>query len=365
MSSPKNIAIVGAGAGGVLANALSKSLDPSLYTITLIDPRPYHVLLPATARLVVSDEDHLEDQAFVPLDKIFANGNGRLIEGKVSKIDAYEKSGTLTLGSGDTIDYDILVLASGSKWHGPIALPENDDDMPAYLAKTREEIKNAKSIVLVGGGAVGIETAGEIKDVYPDKKVTVVHGDDMLLNKTYPARFRKAFESRFRATGVNVVFNEYIDEIPTGSYTSVRARSGKEIPCNLALSTRGPTPATDYVPSSFLAENKRVKVQPTLQTVSHANIFAVGDIIDIDEQKQLAKVKAQIQVVASNISALANGGKMKSYNGSSELICVTFGRSGGVTYLGILWGIVLGDWFTAMAKSKSLMLPMMRGAYGY
>ena len=60
-----------------------------------------------------------------------------------------------------------------------------------------------------------LEFAGEIKDAFPRKKVTIVHSDSQLLNSTYPNKYRKQVEKGLASRGVNVVFNDYVDNFDT------------------------------------------------------------------------------------------------------------------------------------------------------
>ena len=64
-----------------------------------------------------------------------------------------------------------LVLATGSKWSGPINLPDNEADLRQFASQWRERFKAAEDIVVVGGGAVGVELSGEIRDEYPVRRV--------------------------------------------------------------------------------------------------------------------------------------------------------------------------------------------------
>ncbi|KIY49041.1 FAD/NAD(P)-binding domain-containing protein [Fistulina hepatica ATCC 64428] len=360
---PKKIVIVGSGGGGKLAKALGAQLDPAKYSLTLVEARDYFVYLPATARIATTDKGHLEDKAFVPLDRIFEKGRGTVVRGRVTAVDPATQ--TIKLNNGDTIAYDALVLATGSKWVGVLDLPDDPEDVKAFVAKSRSQIKNAKSIALLGGGSVGIELAGEIKETYPGKKVTIIQAFDKLLNPIYPDRFRCAFESRLAAMGIDVVYNEFVDAIPEGDYANVQTRSGKQIEADLVLPAWGPKPATGYLDSSFLDSNGRVKVKPTLQTVGYDNIFAMGDVTDIKEAKQAAKNQYHVPTVQQNIVAYFEGGKMKEYTGGREMIVVTVGSQRGVGFFQFLWGIVLGDWFARPIKSRTLMIPQARVAYGY
>lgn len=79
-----------------------------------------------------------------------------------------------------------------------------------------------------------VEYAGEIKDFWPKKKVTIVHAADQLLNKTYPDKFRKRTEKDITARGIEVVYNDYIDDFSqTGTVTT---RNGKKINADLVVS---------------------------------------------------------------------------------------------------------------------------------
>ena len=60
-----------------------------------------------------------------------------------------------------------LVLATGSRWSGPIDLPDSEADLRKLVSQWREKFKAAEDIVIVGGGAVGVELSGEIRDEYP------------------------------------------------------------------------------------------------------------------------------------------------------------------------------------------------------
>ena len=68
---------------------------------------------------------------------------------------------------GGQLEYKILVLTPGSVWSGAVAFPDNKDEVAEWVKQWRNKYKKARHIVFVGGGAVGIESAGEIKDIFP------------------------------------------------------------------------------------------------------------------------------------------------------------------------------------------------------
>jgi len=114
-----------------------------------------------------------------------------------------------------------------------------------------------------------------------------------------------------------------------------------------------------------VTERKHVKVLPTLQLPSHQSIFALGDIIDWQEQKQAFKAGGHGSIITANILSLLSGSKpLKNYKTGPEVILVTNGRGGGAMFLGMLWGLVFGNWAARMLKSKDLGLGMIRPRMG-
>lgn len=155
----KNIVIIGGGAGGAItARTLSKSLDTSKFNLILIDPRPNFILLPATVRLIVSKPEGIEDQVLIPLKDIFIKGRGTFIQAKVDTIEKSEKGrgGNVVLSNNERVAFDALVLSPGSTWPNNFGFPDDPKQLRQYWAASRASIKAANSIVLVGGGAVGL-----------------------------------------------------------------------------------------------------------------------------------------------------------------------------------------------------------------
>jgi apoptosis-inducing factor 2 len=70
------------------------------------------------------------------------------------------------------------------------------------------------------------EYAGEIKDAFPNRKVTIVHSDSQLLNSSYPNKYRKRVEKDLTARGVDIVFNDYVDNIDGAP---IKTRSGRQV----------------------------------------------------------------------------------------------------------------------------------------
>ncbi|KAJ7209384.1 FAD/NAD(P)-binding domain-containing protein [Mycena haematopus] len=368
----KSVVVVGGGAAGVnIARPLSAQLDEAQYSLFLVNPLPYRIVLPATLRMTVSDVDNLATTALVPYDKIFHGGKGTFIQDSVESIHqkAGETTGFLTLGGGEKLPYDILILAPGLSWQDPLAFPSKAEDVMSYIASSRERFAMAKSYLLVGGGAVGCELAGELKDIWPEKDVTIVHAKPLLFNDTYPTKFRGAMAKGLTARGIKLHLDDVVENPVLTGCTVVVTRTGLSLSADLILRTTGAShPNTAFIKSldaDVLTPAGFVKVKPTLQLFNYPNIFAAGDAIEWEEQKQALKCYAHAKVITKNVASYNKAAPLKNYATGFEAIIVTNGKRGGASYFDILWGILLGAWFTSMAKSKSLLVPLFRKESGF
>ncbi|KZV96818.1 FAD/NAD(P)-binding domain-containing protein [Exidia glandulosa HHB12029] len=368
----QNIVVVGGGAaGGGVVRGLVGKVDHSKYRVVLINPRPFYTYIIAGARMVVSPYGNLETNAFIPYDRALPADKGELIVGTVTSIRrAAETGGHVVLSDGREIAFAFLVLAPGSIWSGPLAIPDTKDDIDAWITTWRAKIENAKDIVIVGGGAVGVEIAGEIRHFFPDKSVTMVQKDAHLLNATYPDKWRLRVDKMLRDGGVKLVTDDVIDASELSSDTgTVTTRKGAVIHADLIIPCVGTRPNTDFVCTlgeGVLDSRGFIPTKPTLQLPHFPEIFAAGDVLAWDEQKQMAKANGQAGIVASNIVSMTKGASPGAvYKGSWELIVITFGPNGGTGYFGILWGIIVGDWFSRFVKSKDLVIGSVRKTWGY
>jgi NADH dehydrogenase FAD-containing subunit len=163
----KSVVVVGGGhAGTAIARRLSTKLDKSSHSLTLISPRPFLVFRPALVRITVTGDQDLASQALMPYDHLFANGNGKVVIGTVEKVEDQKEGGNVVLTNGEKVFYNVLVLATGSNWN-IVDTPNTQKEVSEWINENSSNISDANRIVLVGGGAIGVEFSGEIKDIYP------------------------------------------------------------------------------------------------------------------------------------------------------------------------------------------------------
>jgi NADH dehydrogenase FAD-containing subunit len=159
-SSRKSVVVVGGGAAGAaIARILSAKINPDIASLTLVTARPFAIHLPAAIRMTTTSEGKLEDDVLIPYDKLLVNNNGTIKVGRVTSIERNKESrsgrGSVVLSTKERIRYDILVLAPGFEWEGPLAFPDDRAAVLAHIKSWRRKFKHASGIILAGGGAVG------------------------------------------------------------------------------------------------------------------------------------------------------------------------------------------------------------------
>jgi len=188
------------------------------------------------------------------------------------------------------------------------------------------------------------------------------------LNDTYPSKFRKDVARRLRKLKVQVILDDFIDTF--WAWPATKTRNGAALDADLVITARGGRPNTEFIASSLgsdaLTKKELVRIKPTMQLADYPNIFAVGDVTDIAEQKQVGKYPGHASIVAPNIVSLVNGAEVtKEYKKSPEFIFITLGKRRGAGFMGALWKPTFGNRVVSMLKSKNLFVDLTRKNMGY
>ena len=156
-----------------------------------------------------------EESLFAPRDRVL--NKTTLLTGDVTEVNSDLKTVAFKSAQGArvVVPYDILVLATGITYGGPATRISPDEasskqgfrDMQAAAAA-------AHSILIIGGGPVGVELAGEIKEAYPDKTVTIVHSGEHLISApangavSADPRLGAALAAKAATLGINVLLSQ-------------------------------------------------------------------------------------------------------------------------------------------------------------
>ncbi|KAF2753108.1 FAD/NAD(P)-binding domain-containing protein [Pseudovirgaria hyperparasitica] len=244
--------------------------------------------------------------------------NFTFVQGYLKFLDPESLRATYLTPSGDEtcIEYDYLLLCTGLKRDWPI-IPRAAD-FHSYVADAEREIKkiqDAKAdatgrriVVIVGGGAVGIEFAAEIKLCHPHVHVTLVHSrHELLSSEDMPAAFKQESLRVLRHEGVDVVLGQRAC-ITHGEGTShiVTLSDGTAIHAGHVINATGKTlPSSAFLPAHILDEHGFVKAEETLSfppsSPHHARHYAAGDICAWSGVKRAGTALVMAHVAATNI----------------------------------------------------------------
>ncbi|XP_038051096.1 ferroptosis suppressor protein 1-like [Patiria miniata] len=349
----KHVVIVGGGYGGtVVALKLQGKCK-----ITLIDPKEaFHHCLGA---LRSCTEDGFARKIFIPYAPAFGENFKR---GTVEAVDPTAKK--VKLAGGEEVSYDYLVIASGSKGPFPAKIAGGEDSS-VYIKEYTDmlqKVKASKDIVVVGGGAVGVEMAGEIATDFSDKQVTIVHSRDYLVEGDLAPKFRKGLDDQLRAKGVKLVLGEKVSnlsELPRdgSSRCTVKTDKGTEIEADLVLVCVGvPCNSSAYATSlsNCMEETGHLKVNQFLQVEGLDDVFAIGDCCNADPVKLAYLAGWHGELVARNLRLLAQGKtELKAWKTPGTLMVVPVGRDGGMFQKD---SIVLGSFISRKMKGSHLFV---------
>ena len=104
-----------------------------------------------------------------------------------------------------SISFDYLVVATGTRLAQPAGMKHDDKlSSVAYLQKHQDDVQRSRSILIVGGGAVGVQMATDLKERFPEKEVTVVHSRGLLM-PGFHEQLHALVKERFDDQGVRLV----------------------------------------------------------------------------------------------------------------------------------------------------------------
>lgn len=378
----KHIVVIGAGPGGIaFAQSLGKMLSPSEAEITLLEKQNFHFHAFGSLR-GMTDKSYIP-KLFVPLDNI--QGNVKLKCGaNVTSVDYGSRTVSYTTLSPPTassrtivleesIAYDYLVIATGSSYSSPIKPSETDaNKLQNLLLQTTENIEKADRILIIGGGSVGIEMAGELKSFYPNKKIMLLDGNTQLLTKQNVPKLRVAAKKALEDLGVELFLGHRLSgaghHISSHEFEtkSVITDNGLAIESDARILCIGMRPNADLMKDQECLDGKFIKVKMTME-VDHPDdkynrVFVLGDASNHPTPKMGYWAMQQGKHLAKTIAAnLRRGKAFTAFSGPSktgEPLLLSLGPDGGLTNLPLFGGVVLGNFFTKSMKSKDLMAGM-------
>ncbi|MEV0617217.1 FAD-dependent oxidoreductase [Nonomuraea sp. NPDC050404] len=229
-----------------------------------------------------------------PLAELLAGTGIELVVAKVVEVDAAGR--TVRLDAAPyTLDYDVLVYALGScseldavpgvREHAyPLATAEE-----AVLLRERVARAGAGPVTVVGGGLTGIEVAAELATVRPELRVELLVGGRV--GPGLSPRARRYLHRTFARMGVSV--REHAQVAKVGP-DSVLLAGGEESPAGTVVWTAGfRVPGLAAAAGLATDGHGRMLVDRSLRSVSHPEVFGVGDAAVVDRRDRSNRMCCQ------------------------------------------------------------------------
>lgn len=326
----KKIVIIGGGFSGTYA---ARKLEKK-FRVTLIDTKNYFEFTPGILRTIVFPEHR---ERIESLHSKYLKRTS-VVKDRIISIDLNKN---LVIGKKTKNNFDYLIIASGSKYTSPIK-EENIilTNRAKEIEKEHEKIEKAKEIVIVGGGLVGIELAGEISEKYTTKKIKIIHSKEKLIERT-PERASKHAEKILRKRGVEILLNEIAKDYKN---KKVKTENGKEIRADIVFFCTGIIPNSGFISENLKDKKGHIKVNKKIQMIGNENIFAPGDVNDFAVEKTAQNAIRQSKTVVRNIINLEKNKKLKEYEEKPTPLVISLGKWNGmfISKKIVLTGIIPG-----------------------
>ncbi|MEV6330244.1 FAD-dependent oxidoreductase [Streptomyces sp. NPDC051909] len=272
------IVVLGAGyTGAVAAGRIARRLHREDVGITLVNPEPDFV-----ERVRLHQVAAGQDLKPRPFAEMFAGTGVELRLGHVTAVDVERKTVSVAGEDGRPAElpYDTLVYALGSGWNdggvpGAATHAHEVSSRPGAL-RLRERLAAldaGRTVVVVGGGLTGLEAATEIAEARPDLDVSLaargVLGD--WLSAKGRAHLRKVVDG----LGITVHEHTAVAEVAADRVTT---SDGTTVPADVTVWTTGfaVRPLAEAT-ALRLTDRGRIVVDGTMRSVSHPDVYAVGD----------------------------------------------------------------------------------------
>lgn len=271
------IVVLGAGyAGAFAAGNLARRLSPDDTEITVVNAAPEFVERMRLHQLAIG-----QDRSSRKLADVFAGTGVRLRLARVTGVDPERGTVAVTDEDGaDDIAYDTLLYALGSSvdHHGIPGAAEHAFDVTGLTSALRLRERLAAlgaggTVLVVGEGLTGIETATEFAESRPDLSVALAARGEpgAWLSPKARAHLRRTFDR----LGVTVHEHTGIEAVEPARAI---AADGRAIPADVTVWSAGFAVHPIAAASGLeVAGTGQIVVDRTMRSVSHPDVYAAGD----------------------------------------------------------------------------------------
>ncbi len=269
----KRIAILGAGYAGMTAavSLAGRTRGQAGVRITLVNATARF-----TERLRLHQTASGERVADLQIPELLEGSGIEFVRGRVTDVDADLR--TVRIDGGQALEYDTLVYALGAATDTS-AVPGADEhaytfdsaDEAGRLARRLGELRDG-TVVVCGSGLTGVEAAAEIAEQYPRLEVLLVGRQEP--GTALGTKARAYLQASLERLGVRV----RVAEIAKVTPGSVELSDGDGIPADAVLWTSGVRVSPLAARAGLETDERgRIVTDAALRSVTHPNVYAVGD----------------------------------------------------------------------------------------
>ena len=303
--------------GGMAATRLVEELvicAPHRYAITVMGAEarlPYNRVLLSSllAQDVAENEIDLKPASWWRAQDVDLRFGERVVA-----VDARHRS--ITLGDGERLSWDKLVLATGSN---AVRLPLPGADLPGVLTfrdcadveQMRAAIKPGARAAVIGGGLLGLEAAYGLAKA--GVQVTVVHVMDRLMERQLDPAAANLLKQDLERRGIHVMLEAKSAAIlGEGKVGALAFSDGQEIAVDMVVMAVGVAPNVKLAAMAGLVTKRGIVVDDAMRS-SVGNIFALGECA---EHRGIAYGLVQPAYEQARVLARVLGGTEAAFEGA-------------------------------------------------
>ena len=276
------LVLIGNGLAGMRCLEDLLDMAPDRYEITVIGEEPWGNYNRIMLSPVLSGDKTIDD-IMLHTHAWYAEKGIRLIAGDAAvRIDRPRKQ--IYTEQGVVVDYDRLILATGSK---PFVPPIPGADLKGVMSfrdiydvnTMLDYCASHKNAVVIGGGLLGLEAAYGLKQ--RGMNVTVLHLTDRIMDRQLDAKASTMLKASIEAKGIEIITEANTEALlgQEGHVQQLRLKDGRTLPADLVIFAVGIRPNMSLAQSAGLRCNRGVLVNDTMQTFD-PSIYAVGECIE-------------------------------------------------------------------------------------
>jgi nitrite reductase (NADH) large subunit len=264
----------------------------------------------------------------------------------VSEVDPSCQKVTCTGGS--TYPFDKLLISTGSSAKIPDSIPKGLRGV--FVLRTfadaesiKRRIPQVKSVVILGGGLVGMRAADALSRC--GFKVHVIIGSDRILSRMIDYDAAQVVGKRVRENNIEIMTGTDISEVihKDGEVVGVKTTHNRVLDCEMLIVAKSVKANTELVQNTDIKIRRGIETNASMQT-NYENIYAAGDVaetFDLAAEEYTVNALWTCAVQQGKVAGKNMAGKQAQYSGSVSMNSLNF------------WGIPLTSFGITTPKEEA------------